>query len=119
MYLYSFGIMYARLYELSCESRFLQEFVRIVDGIGRIRNDDWTWSFYDGTEFSTHKDAKSSLYNAMFAELFIEAWLLTGNPKDKTWASAAIEKIEDTLPSHQTYNYYFFLTIHCSSVLLL
>lgn len=107
MYLYSFGIMYLRLYELTCDLHYLREFQRIVDGVEKIRNSDWTWSFYDGTDFSTHKDAKSSLYNAMFAELFIEAWLLTGNPKYKLWAGAAIEKIKDILPSHRTYNYFF------------
>lgn len=107
MYLYSFGIMYARLYRLICDSYYLEKFFRIVDGVEQIRNNDWTWSFYDGTGFSIHKDAKSSLYNAMFSELFIVAWLLTQDTKYKLWADATIKKLGDTLPSHQTYNYFF------------
>lgn len=113
MCLYSFGIMYARLYQLTCDFYYRERFLRIAHGAERIRNDDWTWSFYDGTGFSTHPDAKSSLYNAMFSELFIEAYLLTRDAKYKIWADAAIKKIEDTLPSHKTYNYFFlpFTTI--------
>lgn len=119
MYLYSFGIMYARLYQLTCDSHYLREFLRIADGIERIRNYDWTWSFFDGTKFSTHRDAESSLYNAMFAELFTEAYKLTNNVKYKKWTDATIRKIEDTLPSHRTYNYYFLpftsIAYYCST----
>jgi len=107
VYIRERGYPMYRLYELTCDLHYLREFQRIVDGVEKIRNSDWTWSFYDGTDFSTHKDAKSSLYNAMFVELFIEAWLLIGNPKHKLWAGAAIRKIEDILPSHRTYNYFF------------
>lgn len=107
MYLYSFGIMYARLYALTRNPYHLREFLRIVDGVEQIRNDDWTWSFFDGAGFSTHKDAKSSLYNAMFSELFITAWLLTQDNRYKEWAGSTVRMLEHTLPSHRVYNYYF------------
>jgi len=73
MYLYSFGKMYLEFYKHTWDEYYKDKFFKILQYIDEIRNDDWTWDYYNGKS-STYK---SPLYNCMFSELFMNAYELT------------------------------------------
>lgn len=107
MYLYTFGMMYYRLYLLTQNENYKNKVISIADTVERIKNPDWTWYFYDGSKFV---ESPVSLYNHQFTELFISAYKLTGDNRYLDFARETIRSLPEMLYSipYAVYNYFFY-----------
>jgi len=108
MYLYTFGMMYYRLYLLTKDEYYRKRFIETADIAERIRNEDWTWYYYDGSKFI---ESPVSLYNQEFTELFLCAYELTKEPKYREFAKNTINALPELLysvSSTAVYNYFFY-----------
>lgn len=108
MYLYTFGMMYYRLYLLTQDEYYKNKVTNIADTAESIRNDDWTWYFYDGSEFTQDP---VSLYNCQFTELFLYTYRLTNDKKYMDFARKTIYSLPELLysiGSTAAYNYFFY-----------
>ncbi len=108
MYLYTFGMMYYRLYLLTNDEYYRRRLIEIADTVERVRNEDWTWYYYDGSRYI---ESRVSLYNQEFTELFLCAYELTKDSKYKEFAKNTINALPELLYSVGTnavYNYFFY-----------
>jgi len=108
MYLYTFGVMYYRLYLLTKDEYYKKKVIEIADIAEKVRNSDWTWYYYDGSKFI---ESPVSLYNCEFTELFLYAYELTRDQKYREFARNTINALPELLyiisPS-AVYNYFFY-----------
>lgn len=108
MYLYTFGVMYYRLYLLTNDAYYKRKVIEIADIAEKIRNENWTWYYYDGSKYI---ESPVSLYNQEFTELFLYAFELTKEQKYREFAKNTINAIPDLLYSASpttVYNYFFY-----------
>lgn len=108
MYLYTFGMMYYRLYLLTNDEYYKKRVIEIADTAEKIRNEDWTWHYYDGSKYI---ESPVSLYNHEFTELFLCTYELTKDPKYKDFAKNTINALPELLYSVSptaVYNYFFY-----------
>ncbi|MBC7320551.1 hypothetical protein H5T89_07875 [bacterium] len=108
MYLYTFGMMYYRLYLLTKNESYKKRVIEVADIAEKIRNKDWTWYYYDGSRYI---ESPVSLYNCEFTELFLCAYELTKDQRYKEFAKNTINALPALLYSISltaVYNYFFY-----------
>jgi hypothetical protein len=116
MYLYSFGIMHLQLYKCTNDEYYKEKFLRDINYIEKIRNEDWTWNYYDGKSYKN----PSTLHNCMFNELFINAYELTGDHRYCEEAGDTVHTLQKLYnnPFYGCYNDKFYslvtITNYCS-----
>lgn len=108
MYLYSFGLMYYRLYLLTQDGYYRDKVINIANIAEKVRNPDWTWHFYDGSKFV---EGPVTLYNCQFTELFLCAYKLTREDRYIDFARKTINALPEVLYLRgpgTVYNYFFY-----------
>lgn len=83
LYLYSFGALYLNLWLRFDGPHYLEEMERTLEFIRAVREEDGTWRLYTN-------DTRHVIYNALFAQLFLDAWQATDNEAYRQWAKEAI-----------------------------
>ncbi|MCX7796608.1 MAG: hypothetical protein N2380_08835, partial [bacterium] len=99
---------YYRLYLLTNNEYYRKRVTEIADIVERIKNENWTWYYYDGSKYI---ESPVSLYNQEFTELFLCAYELTKDPKYREFAKNTINALPELLYSVSptaVYNYFFY-----------